>query len=165
MYVDGRYVAERRHNPFVRSLQGGRVLSALELPFFMLFPPSGFGVITTTGRRTGKARRKCIRTIRRGDKVYVVSIGGSEAAWLKNIRADPNVCLRIRGGTYSGVARELRDTTERQGAMTAYCETVNAADYAECAVHRRGHPTRSKIKELHRAWFAGGIPLVVELKK
>ncbi len=41
----------------------------------MLFPPSGFGVITTTGRSTGKPRRKCIRTIRRGDKVYAVSIG------------------------------------------------------------------------------------------
>jgi deazaflavin-dependent oxidoreductase (nitroreductase family) len=163
MYVDGKYVAERRHNPFVRSLQGGRVLSALELPFFMLLPPSGFGVITTTGRRTGKPRRKCIRTIRRGDKVYVVSIGGAEAAWLKNIRANPNTRLRIRGGTFSGIVRELSDATERQDAMSAYCETVNRADYAECAVHRRGRPTRSKIKELHRAWFEGGIPLVVEI--
>jgi deazaflavin-dependent oxidoreductase (nitroreductase family) len=163
MYVDGKYVAERRRNPFVRSLQGGRVLSALELPFFMLFPPSGFGVITTTGRRTGKPRRKCIRTIRGGDKVYVVSIGGAEAAWLKNTRSNPNVRLRIRGGAFSGVARELSDTTERQDAMTAYCETVNLGDYAECAVHRKGRPTLSKIKELHRAWFEGGIPLVVEL--
>jgi len=47
--------------------------------------------------------------------------------------------------------------------MTAYCETVNAADYAECTVHRRGRPRRAKIEELHRAWFEGGIPLVVEL--
>jgi deazaflavin-dependent oxidoreductase (nitroreductase family) len=163
MYVDGKYIAERRLNPFVRSLQGGRVLSALELPFFMLLPPFGFGVITTIGRRTGKRRRKCVRTIRRGDKVYVVSIGGAEAAWLKNVRANPTVSLRIRGGTYSGVIRELRDASERHNAMAAYCETVNLADYAECAVHRRGRPTRSKIMELHRAWFEGGIPLVIEL--
>ena len=162
-YVDGKYVAERRHNPFVRSLAGGRVLSALELPFFMLLPPAGFGVVTTTGRRTGKARRKCIRTIRRGDKVYIVSIGGAQAAWLKNIRANPNVRLRIRTGKFSGVARELSDTTETQEAMAAYCGTVNVGDFAECAVHRRGRPTRAKIKELHRAWFEGGIPLVVEL--
>jgi hypothetical protein len=47
--------------------------------------------------------------------------------------------------------------------MTAYCKTANPFDYAECAAHRRGRPTRSKIKELHRAWFGGGIPLVVEL--
>jgi len=47
--------------------------------------------------------------------------------------------------------------------MAAYCETVNPFDYAECAVHRRGRPTRSKIKELHRNWFEGGIPMIIEL--
>jgi deazaflavin-dependent oxidoreductase (nitroreductase family) len=117
----------------------------------------------TIGRRTGQARRKCIRVIRRGDKVYVVSIPGAHAAWLKNIRANPNVRLRIRGGTFAGVASELRETAERQHAVEAYCETVNLADYLECTMHRSGRPTRSKIKELHRTWFQVGIPLVVEL--
>jgi deazaflavin-dependent oxidoreductase (nitroreductase family) len=165
MYDGDRYVAERRYNPLVRSPGGGRVLSALQLPSFLVRPPSGFGVITTTGRRTGKARRKCVRAIRSGNKAYLVSIGGDHAAWLKNIRANPNVRLRIRGGTFSGVARELADAGETRQAMTAYCETVNPFDYAECAVHRRGRPTRPKIKELHRAWFDGGIPLVVELEE
>jgi deazaflavin-dependent oxidoreductase (nitroreductase family) len=163
MYDGDRYVAERRYNPLVRSPGGGRVLSALQLPSFMVLPPSGFGVITTTGRRSGKARRKCVRAIRRGNKAYLVSIGGAHAAWLKNIRASPTVRLRIRSGTFSGIARELTATAELQEAMSAYCETVNSFDYAECAMHRRGRPTRSKIKELHRAWFDGGIPLVVEL--
>jgi deazaflavin-dependent oxidoreductase (nitroreductase family) len=162
-YVDGRYVAERRHNPFVRSLAGARVLSALQLPWFTLLPPSGFGVVTTTGRRTGKARRKCIRAIRRGTRAYIVSIGGAEGAWLKNIRANPNVDLRIRGETVRGTARELRDDAERQEAADAFCQTVNPFDYLECIVHRRGRPTRSKIIELHSTWFEGGIPLVVEL--
>jgi deazaflavin-dependent oxidoreductase (nitroreductase family) len=163
MDINGQYVPERRHNPFVRSLTGGRILSALMLPWFALLPPAGFGVIMTIGRRTGQARRKCIRAIRRGDKVYVVSIPGAHAAWLKNIRANPNVRLRIRGGTFAGVARELRETAERQHAVEAYCETVNFADYLECTMHRSGRPTRSKIKELHRTWFEVGIPLVVEL--
>jgi deazaflavin-dependent oxidoreductase (nitroreductase family) len=163
VYVDGRYVPERSKNPLVRSTAGGRVLSALQLPFFTMLPPSGFGVIATTGRRTGKTRRKCIRAIRRGDKAYLVSIPGAQAAWLRNVRANPNVRLRIRGGSFSGHARELRDPAERQEAMTAYCETINPFDYAECAMHRRGRPTRSKIQELHRSWFDGGIPLVVEL--
>jgi deazaflavin-dependent oxidoreductase (nitroreductase family) len=163
LYVDGKYRAERRFNPFVRSLQGGRILSALELPFFTILPPAGFGVITTTGRRTGKLRRKCIRAIRRGDRAYIVAIGGAEAAWLKNVRANPSVRMRIRGGTFSGVARELSDPKETQEAIGAYCGTVNLSDYAECAVHRRGRPTHAKIKELHRAWFEGGVPLVVEL--
>lgn len=164
LYEDGRYVAERKHNPLVRSLAGARVLSALQLPAFSLFPPSAFGVITTTGRRTGKARRKCVRAIRRGDKAYLVSIGGDRTAWFRNIQANPNVRLRIRSGRFGGVARTLRDQAEREEAMTAFCGTVTAFDYAECGVHRRGRPTRSKIVELHRAWFEGGIPLVVELE-
>jgi deazaflavin-dependent oxidoreductase (nitroreductase family) len=162
-YVDGEYVAERR-NPFVRSLAGGRALSALELPWFMVLPPRGFGVITTTGRKTGRPRRRCVRAIRRGDKAYLVAIGGPRAGWLRNVRANPNVRLRIRGGTFAGVARELRNDGEREVARESYCETVNPVDHAECAIHRRGRPTPLKIRELHRIWFEGGVPLVVELK-
>jgi len=157
------YVPERQHNPFVRSLGGGRALSALMLPWFAFLPPPGFGVITTTGSRTGKTRRKCIRAIRRGNEAYIVSIAGAHAAWLKNIRANPNVRLRIRGGTFTGIARELSETAETQTAMDAYCGTVHSADYLECTLHRRGRPTRSKIKELHHTWFHDGIPLVVDL--
>jgi hypothetical protein len=69
MYVDGDYVPERARNPLVSSPIGGRLLSAVQLPWFMIFPPLGFGVLTTTGRKTGKTRRKCIRAIRREDKV------------------------------------------------------------------------------------------------
>jgi len=157
------HVSERTHNPFVNSAAGGRTLSALHLPFFILRPPSGFGVVTTTGRRTGRTRRRCIRTIRRGDKVYLLAIRGARTGWAKNIRANPHVRLRIRGGTFAGSGRELHGTAESQRAMEAYCETVNPFDYLECAMWRKGVPTRSKIKELHRAWFDQGTPLVIEL--
>jgi deazaflavin-dependent oxidoreductase (nitroreductase family) len=156
------YVAERKRNPFLHSATGGRVLSALMLPQFTILPPRGFGVLTTTGRRTGKTRRKCVRAIRRGNKAYLVSI--RPTAWLKNLRANPAVRLRIRGGTFAGVARELRHPAERDEAMGAYCETVNPFDFAECRMHRKGRPTRAKIKELHRRWFELGIPVVVELE-
>jgi deazaflavin-dependent oxidoreductase (nitroreductase family) len=157
------YVPERKGNPFVRSAAGGRLLSASQLPWFTTLPPRGFGVLTTIGRRTGKTRRKCVRAIRRGDKAFVVSIGGARAAWLKNIRANPPVRLRIRGGTFAGVARELRNAAEAHEARVAYCETVNPFDYAECVMHRSGLPARVKIEELHRTWFDRGIPLVVDL--
>ncbi|MGH2979267.1 MAG: nitroreductase family deazaflavin-dependent oxidoreductase [Solirubrobacterales bacterium] len=157
------YVAERKRNPFLRSPTGGRVLSALQAPWFRLLPPLGFGVLTMTGRKTGKTRRKCVRAIRRGNRAYVVSI--RPTAWLKNVRANPDVRLRVRGGTFPGVVREPRDAGEAQEAMNAYCETVNPFDYGECMMWRRGRPTRAKIKELHRDWFAQGIPLVVELEQ
>jgi deazaflavin-dependent oxidoreductase (nitroreductase family) len=163
-YVDGRYVAERRGNALVQTPLGGRILSASMLPWFTVRPPAGCGVLTTTGRKTGKRRRRCVRAIRRGDKVFIVAIGGEFNAWLKNIRANPNVRLRIRGGTFGGVARELRDRAERDEAERAYCETVNRFDQLECRGHRLGRPTREKIQELHRTWFEGGVPLVIELR-
>jgi deazaflavin-dependent oxidoreductase (nitroreductase family) len=156
-------VAERKRNPFLRSATGGRVLSALQAPWFSLRPPRGFGVLTTTGRRTGKARRKCVRAIRRGERAYIVSIRPS--AWLKNVQANPSVRLRIRGGTFAGVVREPRDPGEARQAMDAYCETVNPFDYAECAMWRRGRPTPARIRELHRGWFEHGTPLVVDLDR
>ena len=155
--------AERTRNPFLRSSTGGRILSALMLPHFTVFPPIGSAVLTTTGRKTGKTRRKCIRAIRRGDKVYVVAIRAS--AWLKNVEADPRVRLRIRGGTYTGVARKLRDEEERVEARTAYCDTVNRFDYVECAMWKRGRPSRAKVTALHSGWFDHGTPLVIDLER
>jgi deazaflavin-dependent oxidoreductase (nitroreductase family) len=163
-YVDGRYVAERRRNRLVQTHLGGRLLSAGMLPGFTVRPPKGAGVLTTTGRKTGKPRRRCIRAIRRGEKVFVVAIGGEESRWVKNIRANPHVRLRIRGGTFDAVAREPRDEGERAEAREAYCEEVNPYDWIENRVHRRGRPTREKIVELHRTWFEGGVPLVIELR-
>ena len=155
-------VEERKRNPFTSSAQGGRALSAMQLPWFTIRPPEGFGVLTMTGRRTGKTRRKCVRAIGRGNKVYICSIRPT-TAWLKNVRANPNVRLRIRGGTFEGVVREVRGTPEEPVAQEAYCETINRLDVYECRLHRPGRPSRAKIKELHRSWFEHGTPLVVEL--
>jgi deazaflavin-dependent oxidoreductase (nitroreductase family) len=162
---DGMLTVERKRNPFMSSPTGGRALSAMMLPLFTLRPPSGFGVITTTGRRTGKQRRKCIRVIRQGNSAYIVMIRPQithTAAWVLNIRADPNVSLRMRGGTFAGLAREL-DEEELRQARELYCGAVNPFDYGECTFHRGQRPTRSKIEELHRVWFDTGIPLVIEL--
>jgi deazaflavin-dependent oxidoreductase (nitroreductase family) len=168
---DCEYVPTRKGNPFLRSGTGGRVLSALTLPRFMLHTPLGYGVLTTTGRRTSKARRRCVHVIRQGDRAYIVMIRPTPAAiarswtaaWMWNIRANPNVRLRLRGGTFTGRARELTDEQELQTAREIYCNTVNLFDYAECTFHCSGRPTRAKIQALHRAWFDTGIPLVVEL--
>jgi len=161
-----------KHARLIRSARDGRLLSAVMLPFFMLRPPAGYGVITTTGRKTGKQRRKCVRVIRSGNHAYLVNLRPPEVAisrpsavatWVWNIRANPNVRLRIRGGTFAGAARELKEQAELDQARAVLCETVHLFDYGECDLHLRGVPTRAKIKELHRYWFDTGIPLVVEL--
>ncbi len=163
-----------KHARLIRSAKDGRALSALMLPFFLVRPPAGYGVLTTTGRRTGKTRRKCIRVIRRGNRAYLVNLRPpklamsrptARAAWAWNIRANPNVSLRIRGGTFAGVARELEEPAELEQAREALCETVHLFDYGECDLHLRGLPTRAKIKELHGYWFDTGIPFAIELRE
>ena len=161
-----------KHRRLIRSPKHGQLLSAAMLPFILAWPPKAFGVITTTGRKTGRARRKCVRVIRDGSKAYLVQLRPPEramsrpsavAAWVWNLRANPNVTLRIRGGTVAGVARELEDPAELAEARRVLRETVTLFDYAECGLHLRGLPTSAKIKDLHHYWFETGIPLVVDL--
>jgi deazaflavin-dependent oxidoreductase (nitroreductase family) len=162
-----------KHTRTIRSARDGRLLSALMLPFFMLRPPAGYGVIATTGRKTRKTRRKCVRVIRRGDRAYLLQLRppqlalkrpNAAAGWVWNIRSNPSVRLRIRGGNFAGVARELTDPAEIELARRALCDTVTLFDYGECDLHLRGLPTRAKIMQLHGYWFDTGIPLVVELR-
>ncbi len=161
-----------KHSRLIRGAKDGRVVSALMLPWFLLCPPAGYGVIVTTGRKTGKTRRKCVRVIRRGQRAYLVQLRppalarrrpSSRAGWVHNLLAEPHVRLRIRGGSFDGIARELTDPEELDAARALMCDTVNLFDYGECDLHLRGLPTRAKIEELHAYWFDTGVPLVVEL--
>ena len=156
--------AERKHNPFINSPAGGRALSALQLPFFLMRPPRGYGILTTTGRRTGRARRRCIRAIRRDDVVYVVAIKG-KTQWAMNALANPAVQLRLPGGNFSGRARVVSGETESRRAKQAYCESVHRFDYLTWINWRRGRPTRAKITELLRGWCDEGTHLVIELRE
>jgi deazaflavin-dependent oxidoreductase (nitroreductase family) len=161
-----------KHRRLLRSDKDGRILSALMLPLLWPHAPKGFAILTTTGRKSGKTRRKCIRAIRRGNRVYIIALRPPElaierpmavSAWVWNIRANPNVRLHIGLRTYSGTAHEIDDPVELEQAREAICETVNASDYGECLLHLRGLPTRAKITALHRYWFDTGTSLVVEL--
>jgi deazaflavin-dependent oxidoreductase (nitroreductase family) len=157
-YIEGEW-----GNPLTTKPTGGRILSALQLPFFIVWPPRGFAVLTTTGRKTGKKRRKCVRAIRDGDKVYLVSLPGRYSAWFRNLQANPHVRLRIRGGTFDGVAREITDPAEYEAGKAIYCGTVNLFDRPMHRAHRRGRPTPERIRTLLERWFTVCTPLVIEL--
>jgi deazaflavin-dependent oxidoreductase (nitroreductase family) len=161
-----------RHKRLLRSARSGAILSALMLPAVQLSPPAGYGVIATTGRKTGKRRRKCVRVIRRADRAYLVQLvppqialtrPGAVSSWLLNIRANPHVRLRITGESLQGTAHEITDPAELDVARSVLCDSVYPTDYAEAGLHLRGVPTRAKIKGLHEYWFDTGHPLVIEL--
>ena len=164
---------EWRHNPFTRWPQrGGKALSALQLPFFLLHAPTGFGVLTTTGRRTGKRRRKCVRVIVDDSVAYLVMLGPvllrapkdqAITHWLRNIRANPVVQLRVSAGTRTGTARELSEPAELAAARRAYTRTVNPFDSWEYRFHTGHRPTPDQIQRLHQHWFDTGVPVVIEL--
>src|SRR5688572_30852003 len=91
---------------FTHSHRSGRILSAMQLPLFQVRPPRDYGILTTTGHRTGKRRSRCLRVARRGDRAYLVAIKGADTThWAKNMLANPEVKLRLRGGRFSGRAR------------------------------------------------------------
>lgn len=155
--------AARTRNPFTSSASGGRLLSAAQLPFFLLRPPAAYGVLTTTGRKTGKRRRRCIRAVRSGETVYLVAIkGGAKTGWARNALANPEVKLRLPGGSYSGRARPVA-SSERSGARKAYAGTVAPFDYLTYANWRKGRPTASLIRDLLASWFDNGTPIAIEL--
>lgn len=106
---------------------------------------------------------KCVRVIRSGDKAYLVSLRGPYGAWFRNIRAEPKVKLRMRGGTYDGLAREITDPIEYKEAEAVYCDTINPFDRAAYVMHRGGNPTRERVRDMNEHWFKVGTPLMIEL--
>lgn len=129
----------------------------------MVRPPSAYAVLTTTGRKTGKRRRRCIRAVRSGDTIYAVAIKGSaKTGWVKNALATSEVRLRLPGGTVSGRARKVCDD-ERAAARAAYVETVQPFDYLTYVNWRTGRPTAARIQALLGTWFDEGFPIVLEI--
>jgi deazaflavin-dependent oxidoreductase (nitroreductase family) len=157
------YLSGEWRNPLTTTPTGGRILSALQLPWFTLLPPRGFGVLTTTGRTTGKRRRTCVRAIRSGDKAYLISLRGPFGGWFRNLRVHPRVRLRIRGGTFDGFAREIADPRELEEAKRTYCGTLNPLDRMEYRMHRPGRPTPERIRALHERWLTVGTPVMIDL--
>jgi deazaflavin-dependent oxidoreductase (nitroreductase family) len=157
------YLEGHRRNPLTTTFIGARILNAVQVPWFRLLPPRGFGVLTTVGRKTGKRRRKCVRAIRNGEKVYLVSLTGSGAAWFLNLKASPHVELRIRGGIFDGLAREITDPAELEDGKRIYSGTVNPFDGTEYRMHRSGAPTDEKIRAMHEKWYTDGTPVVIQL--
>ena len=119
--------------------------------------------LTTTGRKTGKRRSRCVRVVRRGDRAYLVAIKGvGVTGWAKNALANPEVTLRLRDGRFTGTARKLR-AEEHDDGRDAYSAGVHRFERLEWKVWREDSFSPAKSRDLHEQWFDTGTPLVVEL--
>ncbi|MFI7403490.1 nitroreductase/quinone reductase family protein [Streptomyces sp. NPDC049541] len=66
-------------------------------------------LLETTGRSSGLARRTPVGGRRVGDSFWLVSEFGERSQYVRNIKADPRVRVRIRGRWHTGTAHLLPD--------------------------------------------------------
>jgi deazaflavin-dependent oxidoreductase (nitroreductase family) len=69
--------------------------------------------LTTIGRRTGLAREIEIWFVVHGDRFYLFAETGEAAAWVKNIRRNPEVAVRIGDERMGAKARVLDRESDR----------------------------------------------------
>ncbi|RCG29180.1 nitroreductase family deazaflavin-dependent oxidoreductase [Streptomyces diacarni] len=70
-------------------------------------------LLETTGRVSGRPRRTPLGGRRMGDRFWLVAEHGEVAQYVRNIRADPRVRVRVRGRWYPGTAHPLPDDDAR----------------------------------------------------
>ena len=70
--------------------------------------------LTTTGRRTGLPREIEIWFVVCGERFYLFAETGEAALWVKNIRRNPRVTVRIGAHQIGATARVLDRDADRQ---------------------------------------------------
>jgi deazaflavin-dependent oxidoreductase (nitroreductase family) len=75
-------------------------------------------VLETTGRVSGLPRRTPLGGRRIGDSFWLVSEYGERSQYVRNIRANPRVRVRIRGRWHTGTAHPLPDDDPRARLKT-----------------------------------------------
>lgn len=153
-------------NPFAFSRWYSRLSNIFVSPLFRLLPmPRGFVLLTVIGRRSGKPRRRPVRAVRHGDTLYTVAMLGERSDWLRNVRVEPRLKLKMGVRTHSGLAREVVDPSERGSAAGLYEREVVPYDYVDYASVHWGWPTRRKIREAHRRWAAESVMVAIDLER
>jgi deazaflavin-dependent oxidoreductase (nitroreductase family) len=66
-------------------------------------------LLETRGRKSGEPRRTPLGGSRIGDQFWFVSEFGEKSQYVKNIQANPNVRVRLRGRWHNGVAHLVPD--------------------------------------------------------
>lgn len=102
----GKYVV----NPLVKTVAG-------YVPWWAL--------LETKGRTTGRRWRNPVGNGLDGDTFWIVAEHGHDAGYVKNIKADPRVRVRVGGRWRSGVAHILDEDDARARQRTL--RRVNAA--------------------------------------
>jgi deazaflavin-dependent oxidoreductase (nitroreductase family) len=104
-------------------LQQSVVNPVVQLAWDLGLPIPGDALLETTGRRTGLRRRTPVCDGLEGDTFWVIAQRGHDADWVRNIKANPRVRVKVSGAHAvwrSGTARILDydDPRERQRILS-----------------------------------------------
>jgi deazaflavin-dependent oxidoreductase (nitroreductase family) len=66
-------------------------------------------LLETTGRKSGQPRRTPLDGSKVGNEFWFVSEFGEKSQYVKNIKADPKVRIRLRGQWHNGTAHLMPD--------------------------------------------------------
>jgi len=73
---------------------------------------TSFCYVRTRGRRTGRPHEIEIWFAADGDTLYLLSGGGARSDWVRNLRTEPAVAVRLGDTTRTGRARVVEAGTE-----------------------------------------------------
>ena len=94
------------------------------MPDLRALAEEDFCYLTTTGRVTGRPHEIEIwfSLVPETQTLYMLSGGRDRSDWVRNIRREPEVTVRIAGERFGGLAREARDAEEDELARRLLVE-------------------------------------------
>jgi deazaflavin-dependent oxidoreductase (nitroreductase family) len=92
--------------------------------------------LTTRGRVTGNDHEIEIWYARHDDTLYLLAGAGAQSDWVRNLRVDPSVRVRIGDVTYDATARLVTDPDEDDRARTLVFEKYQPRNDGELATWR-----------------------------
>jgi deazaflavin-dependent oxidoreductase (nitroreductase family) len=99
------------------------------MPDLRALAGESFCYLTTTGRVTGRPHEieMWFSVVPETRTLYMLSGGRDRSDWVKNLRRDPEVTVRIAGERFGGRAREARDAEEDELARRLLVEKYESS--------------------------------------
>src|SRR5918993_5888865 len=99
------------------------------MPDFRGLAEESFCYLTTAGGGTGRPHEIEIwfALVPEKHTLYMLSGGGDRSDWVKNLRRNPGVTVRIAGERFDGRAREARDAKEDELARRLLVEKYESS--------------------------------------
>ncbi len=112
-----------------------------------LFSHEDFCYLTTTGRITGRVHTIEIWFVLYNRTLYMLSGGLDKADWVKNIRQNASVTVKIKDKIFVGQGRDVKSAEEDALARRMIEEKYPSSDEEDLTT-----------------WYASALPIAIDLQ-